>query len=162
MELPHAKYGIATYYLVAPCEASSNLARYDGAHYGHRSAAKTTGEFESPLVEMYCRSRAEGFGPEVKRRIMLGSYALSAGYYDAFYAKALRVRRLIRQDYLDAFQQVDLIGGPVSPTPAFPLGEKTSDPLAMYLVDMYTVGTNLAGIGGISFPCGFTLSLIHI
>jgi aspartyl-tRNA(Asn)/glutamyl-tRNA(Gln) amidotransferase subunit A len=156
VELPHAKYGIATYYLVAPCEASSNLARYDGAHYGHRSAAKTTGEFESPLVEMYCRSRAEGFGPEVKRRIMLGTYALSAGYYDAFYAKALRVRRLIRQDYLDAFAQVDLIGGPVSPTPAFPLGEKTSDPLAMYLVDMYTVGTNLAGIGGISFPCGFT------
>jgi len=156
VELPHAKYGIATYYLVAPCEASSNLARYDGAHYGHRSSARLTGEFESPLVEMYCRSRAEGFGPEVKRRIMLGTYALSAGYYDAFYAKALRVRRLIRQDYLDAFQQVDLIGGPVSPTPAFPLGEKTSDPLAMYLVDMYTVGTNLAGIGGISFPCGFT------
>jgi aspartyl-tRNA(Asn)/glutamyl-tRNA(Gln) amidotransferase subunit A len=156
VELPHAKYGIATYYLVAPCEASSNLARYDGAHYGHRTAARPSGEFESPLVEMYCRSRAEGFGPEVKRRIMLGTYALSAGYYDAFYAKALRVRRLIRQDYLDAFQKVDLIGGPVSPTPAFPLGEKTSDPLAMYLVDMYTVGTNLAGIGGISFPCGFT------
>ena len=156
VELPHAKYGIATYYLVAPCEASSNLARYDGAHYGLRSSARLTGEFESPLVEMYCRSRAEGFGPEVKRRIMLGTYALSAGYYDAFYAKALRVRRLIRQDYLDAFAHVDLIGGPVSPTPAFPLGEKTSDPLAMYLVDMYTVGTNLAGIGGISFPCGFT------
>ena len=105
---------------------------------------------------MYCRSRAEGFGPEVKRRIMLGTYALSSGYYDAYYAKALRVRRLIRQDYIDAFQSVDLIGGPVSPTPAFPLGEKTNDPLAMYLVDMYTVGTNLAGIGGISFPCGFT------
>ena len=162
VELPHAKYGIATYYLVAPCEASSNLARYDGAHYGHRSSARLTGEFESPLVEMYCRSRAEGFGPEVKRRIMLGTYALSAGYYDAFYAKALRVRRLIRQDYLDAFQQVDLIGGPVSPTPAFPLGEKTSDPLAMYLVDMYTVGTNLAGIGGISFPCGFTKGSLPI
>jgi aspartyl-tRNA(Asn)/glutamyl-tRNA(Gln) amidotransferase subunit A len=164
VKLPHARYGIATYYLVAPCEASSNLARYDGAHYGHRAepgrghrtSAGTTGEFESPLVEMYCRSRAEGFGPEVKRRIMLGTYALSAGYYDAFYAKALRVRRLIRQDYLDAFAEVDLIGGPVSPTPAFPLGEKTNDPLAMYLVDMYTVGTNLAGIGGISFPCGFT------
>jgi aspartyl-tRNA(Asn)/glutamyl-tRNA(Gln) amidotransferase subunit A len=156
VELPHAKYGITTYYLVAPCEASSNLARYDGAHYGHRTPARPSGEFESPLVEMYCRSRAEGFGPEVKRRIMLGTYALSAGYYDAFYAKALRVRRLIRQDYLDAFEKVDLIGGPVSPTPAFPLGEKTSDPLAMYLVDMYTVGTNLAGIGGISFPCGFT------
>jgi aspartyl-tRNA(Asn)/glutamyl-tRNA(Gln) amidotransferase subunit A len=114
------------------------------------------GGFESPLVEMYCRSRAEGFGPEVKRRIMLGTYALSAGYYDAFYAKALRVRRLIRQDYLDAFAEVDLIGGPVSPTAAFRLGEKTGDPLAMYLVDMYTVGTNLAGVGGISFPCGFT------
>jgi aspartyl-tRNA(Asn)/glutamyl-tRNA(Gln) amidotransferase subunit A len=170
VELPHAKYGIATYYLVAPCEASSNLARYDGAHYGHRAepgrghradsvpghGAEPAVAFESPLVEMYCRSRAEGFGPEVKRRIMLGTYALSAGYYDAFYAKALRVRRLIRQDYLDAFQQVDLIGGPVSPTAAFRLGEKTSDPLAMYLVDMYTVGTNLAGIGGISFPCGFT------
>ena len=164
VQLPHAKYGIPTYYLVAPCEASSNLARYDGAHYGHRaepgarhrSSAKPTGSFESPLVEMYCRSRAEGFGPEVKRRIMLGTYALSAGYYDAFYAKALRVRRLIRQDYLDAFREVDLIGGPVSPTAAFRLGEKTGDPLAMYLVDMYTVGTNLAGVGGISFPCGFT------
>ena len=156
VELPHAKYGIPTYYLVAPCEASSNLARYDGAHYGHRSTAQARGGFESPLVEMYCRSRAEGFGPEVKRRIMLGTYALSAGYYDAFYAKALRVRRLIRQDYLDAFAQVDLIGGPVSPTAAFRLGEKTGDPLAMYLVDMYTVGTNLAGVGGISFPCGFT------
>jgi aspartyl-tRNA(Asn)/glutamyl-tRNA(Gln) amidotransferase subunit A len=105
---------------------------------------------------MYCRSRAEGFGPEVKRRIMLGTYALSAGYYDAFYAKALRVRRLIQQDFQQAFATVDVIAGPVSPTAAFKLGEKTGDPLAMYLVDMYTVGTNLAGIGGISFPCGFT------
>jgi aspartyl-tRNA(Asn)/glutamyl-tRNA(Gln) amidotransferase subunit A len=186
VELPHAKYGIPTYYLVAPCEASSNLARYDGAHYGHRAepgkghraepgkghraepgkglstAARPAGGFESPLVEMYCRSRAEGFGPEVKRRIMLGTYALSAGYYDAFYAKALRVRRLIRQDYLDAFHEVDLIGGPVSPTAAFGLGEKSGDPLAMYLVDMYTVGTNLAGVGGISFPCGFTKSGLPI
>ena len=174
VKLPHAKYGIPTYYLIAPCEASSNLARYDGAHYGHRAepgrhraepakghAAKGSG-FESPLVEMYCRSRAEGFGPEVKRRIMLGTYALSAGYYDAYYAKALRVRRLIRQDYLDAFQSVDLIGGPVSATPAFKLGEKTDDPLAMYLVDLYTVGTNLAGVGGISFPCGFTKSGLPI
>jgi aspartyl-tRNA(Asn)/glutamyl-tRNA(Gln) amidotransferase subunit A len=157
VELPHAKYGVPTYYLIAPCEASSNLARYDGAHYGYRSPAKAGG-FESPLVEMYCRSRAEGFGPEVKRRIMLGTYALSAGYYDAYYAKALKVRRLIRQDYLDAFKQVDLIGGPVSATPAFKLGEKTGDPLAMYLVDLYTVATNLAGVGGISFPCGFTKS----
>ncbi|MBM4022120.1 MAG: Asp-tRNA(Asn)/Glu-tRNA(Gln) amidotransferase subunit GatA [Planctomycetes bacterium] len=172
VELPHADYGIPTYYLIAPCEASSNLARYDGAHYGHRAKPDgghraaagngrqhepaAAGGFDSPLVEMYCRSRAEGFGPEVKRRIMLGTYALSAGYYDAFYAKALRVRRLIQQDYLTAFQSVDLIAGPVSPTPAFKLGEKTGDPLAMYLVDMYTVGTNLAGIGGISFPCGFT------
>jgi aspartyl-tRNA(Asn)/glutamyl-tRNA(Gln) amidotransferase subunit A len=181
VELPHAKYGIPTYYLIAPCEASSNLARYDGAHYGVRAepvagvraepvagvraepgtgasgrVTEYVGTFESPLVEMYCRSRAEGFGPEVKRRVMLGTYALSAGYYDAFYAKALRVRRLIQQDFLKAFEKVDLIAGPVSPTPAFPLGEKTGDPLAMYLVDMYTVGTNLAGIGGISFPCGFT------
>ena len=158
VELPHAKYGVPTYYLIAPCEASSNLARYDGAHDGHRTALKNTGGFESPLVEMYCRSRAEGFGPEVKRRIMLGTYALSAGYYDAYYAKALKVRRLIRQDYLDAFKHVDLIGGPVSATPAFKLGEKTGDPLAMYLVDLYTVATNLAGVGGISFPCGFTKS----
>ena len=162
VELPHARYGIPTYYLIAPCEASSNLARYDGAHYGHRHRAQPgreadqVGQFESPLVEMYCRSRAEGFGPEVKRRVMLGTYALSAGYYEAFYAKALRVRRLIQRDYLEAFARVDLIAGPVSPTPAFKLGEKTGDPLAMYLVDMYTVGTNLAGIGGISFPCGFT------
>ncbi|MFM8292725.1 MAG: Asp-tRNA(Asn)/Glu-tRNA(Gln) amidotransferase subunit GatA, partial [Planctomycetia bacterium] len=126
VNLPHAKHGIPTYYLIAPCEASSNLARYDGAHYGHRAEpgrghraeAGAAGGFDSPLVEMYCRSRAEGFGPEVKRRIMLGTYALSAGYYDAYYAKALRVRRLIRQDYLDAFKQVDLIGGPTSATAA--------------------------------------------
>jgi len=162
VELPHAKYGIPTYYLIAPCEASSNLARYDGAHFGHRAEPGAgagggwIGSFDSPLVEMYCRSRAEGFGPEVKRRVMLGTYALSAGYYDAFYAKALRVRRLIQQDFQAAFEKVDLIAGPVSPTPAFPLGEKLDQPLAMYLLDMYTVGANLAGIGGISFPCGFT------
>ena len=164
IDLPHADAGVATYYLVAPCEASSNLARYDGAHYGRRSSVHTkdNGGYESALVEMYCRSRAEGFGPEVKRRIMLGTYALSAGYYDAYYAKALRVRRLIRQDYLDAFAKVDLIGGPVSATAAFKLGEKTGDPLSMYLVDLYTVGTNLAGIGGISFPCGFTKSGLPI
>jgi len=184
IDMPHADAGVATYYLVAPCEASSNLARYDGAHYGHRAepgkghraepgrlqpaqpvsghraepgnSPASGGGFESALVEMYCRSRAEGFGPEVKRRIMLGTYALSAGYYDAYYAKALKVRRLIRQDYLDAFEQVDLIGGPVSATAAFKLGEKSGDPLAMYLVDLYTVCTNLAGVGGISFPCGFT------
>jgi aspartyl-tRNA(Asn)/glutamyl-tRNA(Gln) amidotransferase subunit A len=177
VKLPHAKYGVPTYYLVAPCEASSNLARYDGAHYGHRAepgrghraepggghrSSSKAGGFDSPLVEMYCRSRSEGFGPEVKRRIMLGTYALSSGYYDAYYAKALRVRRLIRQDYLDAFAHVDLIGGPVSATPAFKLGEKTGDPLSMYLVDLYTVATNLAGVGGISFPCGFTKSGLPI
>ncbi|NCX97529.1 MAG: Asp-tRNA(Asn)/Glu-tRNA(Gln) amidotransferase subunit GatA [Planctomycetia bacterium] len=174
VELPHAKYGIPTYYLIAPCEASSNLARYDGIHYGHRAqpggghraeagaTGANAGQFESPLVELYCRSRAEGFGPEVKRRIMLGTYALSAGYYEAFYAKALRVRRLIQQDYQQAFAKVDVIAGPVSPTAAFKLGEKTGDPLAMYLVDMYTVGTNLAGIGGISFPCGFTSERLPI
>ena len=164
IRMPHAKYGVPTYYLIAPCEASSNLARYDGAHYGHRAEpgtghrveAGSSQHFDSPLVEMYCRSRGEGFGPEVKRRIMLGTYALSAGYYDAYYAKALKVRRLIRQDYLDAFSKVDLIGGPVSATPAFKLGEKTGDPLSMYLVDLYTVATNLAGVGGISFPCGVT------
>jgi aspartyl-tRNA(Asn)/glutamyl-tRNA(Gln) amidotransferase subunit A len=179
IDLPHADAGVATYYVVAPCEASSNLARYDGAHYGHRAEPGRghraepvgghraepgggSGGFESALVEMYCRSRAEGFGPEVKRRIMLGTYALSAGYYDAYYAKALRVRRLIRQDYLDAFEKVDLIGGPVSATAAFKLGEKSGDPLSMYLVDLYTVGTNLAGVGGISFPCGFTKSGLPI
>ena len=167
VELPHAAYGVPTYYLIAPSEASSNLARYDGAHYGHRwdgTPSNDTGitAFDSPLVEMYCRSRAEGFGPEVKRRIMLGTYALSAGYYDAYYAKALRVRRLIRNDFTKAFETVDLIGGPVSATPAFKLGEKTDDPVAMYLVDLYTVGANLAGIGGISFPCGFTKSNLPV
>ena len=180
VELPHAKYGIPTYYLIAPCEASSNLARYDGAHYGHRAEpagghrAEPAGGHraepgkghraagDSPLVEMYSRSRGEGFGPEVKRRVMLGTYALSAGYYDAYYAKALRVRRLIREDYVAAFRQVDLIGGPTSATAAFALGEKKNDPLAMYLVDMYTVPANLAGIGGISFPCGFTATGLPI
>jgi aspartyl-tRNA(Asn)/glutamyl-tRNA(Gln) amidotransferase subunit A len=180
VELPHAKYGIPTYYLIAPCEASSNLARYDGAHYGHRAEpagghrAEPAGGHraepgkghraagDSPLVEMYSRSRGEGFGPEVKRRVMLGTYALSAGYYDAYYAKALRVRRLIREDYVAAFRQVDLIGGPTSATAAFALGEKKNDPLAMYLVDMYTVPANLAGIGGISFPCGFTAAGLPI
>ena len=167
VELPHATYGVQTYYLIAPSEASSNLARYDGAHYGHRwdgtpSNDKGNATFDSPLVEMYCRSRAEGFGPEVKRRIMLGTYALSAGYYDAYYAKALRVRRLIRNDFTQAFEKVDLIGGPVSATPAFKLGEKTGDQVAMYLVDLYTVGANLAGIGGISFPCGFTKSNLPV
>jgi len=174
VSLPHSKYAVATYYVIAPCEASSNLARYDGAHYGYRTedramlarldaqraelaaAGETAAleELDNPLVRMYRQSRSEGFGPEVKRRIMLGTYALSAGYYDAYYLKALKVRRLIRQDYDAAFEKVDLLVGPSSPTPAFALGEKISDPLAMYLMDIYTVSANLAGVPGIVFPCG--------
>lgn len=164
--LPHSKYAIATYYIIAPSEASSNLARYDGAHYGYRTDERElmaelgedrkANNAESPLVRMYRRTRQEGFGPEVKRRIMLGTYALSAGYYDAFYLKALKVRRLIRQDYDVAFQNVDCLIGPVTPSPSFRAGEKTDDPLSMYLGDLYTVSANLAGLPGISIPCGFT------
>jgi aspartyl-tRNA(Asn)/glutamyl-tRNA(Gln) amidotransferase subunit A len=150
ISLPHSKYGIAAYYLVATSEASSNLARYDGVHYGYRAK-----EFDD-MIDMYSRSRAEGFGVEVKRRIMLGTYALSAGYYDAYYLKALKVRRLIRQDFDKAFEEVDVIVGPASPTAAFKVGEKTEDPLAMWLSDIYTITANLAGIGGIVIPCGQT------
>ncbi|MEM8946495.1 MAG: Asp-tRNA(Asn)/Glu-tRNA(Gln) amidotransferase subunit GatA [Planctomycetota bacterium] len=156
ISLPHSKYAVATYYVIAPSEASSNLARYDGVHYGHRTKR------ESDLVEMYCRTRAEAFGPEVKRRIMLGAYALSAGYYDAYYLKALKVRRLIRQDYDAAFEQVDLIAGPVTAEPAFKIGQMSDDPLSMYLVDLYTVSANLAGLPGISVPCGITSSGLPI
>lgn len=176
VSLPHSKYAIATYYIIAPSEASSNLARYDGVHYGYRTDEKAmlaelevqrkslqpsigraaVAELDNALVRMYRRSREEGFGAEVKRRIMLGAYALSAGYYDAYYLKALKVRRLIRQDFDRAFEEVDLIAGPVAPTPAFKVGDKADDPLAMYLFDLYTVSTNLAGIGGISIPCGFS------
>jgi len=149
--LPHSTdYAIATYYIVSPSEASSNLARYDGVHYGHRAAEHET------MIDMYMRTRAEGFGDEVKRRIMLGTYALSAGYYDAYYKKALKVRRLIRQDFDRAFAEVDCIMGPTSPTPAFRIGERTDDPLAMYLSDVYTASCPLAAIAGISVPCGFT------
>jgi aspartyl-tRNA(Asn)/glutamyl-tRNA(Gln) amidotransferase subunit A len=182
LSMPHAKYGVATYYVIAPCEASSNLARYDGVHYGYRTdvakmnakladeakqlqAAGNTAaltNLDNSLVRMYRESRAEGFGPEVKRRIMLGTYALSAGYYDAYYLKALKVRRLIRQDYDEAFKQVDLIAGPVTTTPAFKIGEKSDDPLSMYLVDLYTVSANLAGVGGIVFPCGFSKANLPI
>ena len=182
IELPHADYGIATYYIIAPSEASSNLARYDGVHYGHRTNqaemlaalaaerkqieargdADALDNLDTSLVRMYRRSRAEGFGPEVKRRIMLGAYALSAGYYDAYYMKALKVRRLIRQDFDTAFEEVDLIAGPVTAEPAFKLGEMASDPLAMYLVDLYTVSANLAGIPGVSLPCGFTTTGLPI
>ncbi len=156
ISLPHSKYAVATYYVIAPSEASSNLARYDGVHFGHRTAE------DCSLVEMYSRSRAEGFGPEVKRRIMLGAYALSAGYYDAYYLKALKVRRLIRQDFDAAFEEVDLIAGPVTAEPAFKLGQMLEDPLAMYLVDLYTVSANLAGLPGISLPCGFSKSGLPI
>ncbi|MBX7165639.1 MAG: Asp-tRNA(Asn)/Glu-tRNA(Gln) amidotransferase subunit GatA [Pirellulales bacterium] len=158
VSLPHSKYCVATYYIIAPCEASSNLARYDGVHYGYRTATDVTAEAtddEGALVAMYRRSRAEALGPEVKRRIMLGTYALSAGYYDAYYLKALKVRRLIRQDFDRAFEQVDLIAGPVTTSCAFKIGEKVDDPLAMYLVDLYTVSANLAGIGGLALPCGY-------
>src|SRR5262249_38053546 len=150
VSLPHSPYAIATYYLVATAEASSNLARYDGVHYGHR--AKEHGD----LIDMYCRSRGEGFGKEVQRRIMLGTYALSSGYKDAYSVKALKVRRLIKEDFDRAFAECDVVMGPTSPTAAFKVGEKTADPLAMYLSDIYTISCNLAGLPGISIPCGFT------
>jgi aspartyl-tRNA(Asn)/glutamyl-tRNA(Gln) amidotransferase subunit A len=157
--MPHARYGIATYYIIAPCEASSNLARFDGAHYGHRADTSTidpTSTSDDALTRMYRSSRAAGFGAEVKRRIMLGTYALSEGYYDAFYLKALKVRRLIRQDYDNAFKDVDLLIGPVTARSAFQQGENTADPMAMYMEDLFTVTANLAGVAGISIPCGFT------
>jgi len=151
ISLPHTEYAIATYYIVATAEASSNLARYDGVHYGYRA-----GEFDGGIVPMYSESRREGFGAEVKRRVMLGTYVLSAGYYDAYYLKALKVRNLIKKDFDEAFKSVDLIVCPTSPTPAFKVGEKVEDPLAMYLSDIYTISANLAGIPGISIPCGYT------
>jgi aspartyl-tRNA(Asn)/glutamyl-tRNA(Gln) amidotransferase subunit A len=150
IELPYAKYAIPVYYLVCTAEASSNLARYDGVKYGYRSP-----EAHQSLKAMYSRTRDEGFGPEVKRRIMLGTYVLSAGYYDAFYLKAQQVRTLLRQDYDRAFESVDVVAMPTSPTPPFKLGEKTDDPLQMYLADIFTVSVNLAGLPGISVPCGF-------
>jgi aspartyl-tRNA(Asn)/glutamyl-tRNA(Gln) amidotransferase subunit A len=149
VSLPHASYALPAYYIIAPAEASSNLARYAGVHYGHRTADATD------LVTLYSRTRREGFGAEVKRRIMLGTYALSAGYYEAFYLRALRVRTLIRRDFEAAFERFDALVGPVTPTAAFRLGEKVDDPLQMYLSDVYTVPLNLAGLPGISVPCGF-------
>jgi aspartyl-tRNA(Asn)/glutamyl-tRNA(Gln) amidotransferase subunit A len=148
VSLPHTKYAIPAYYLVATAEASSNLARFDGVRYGHRAQGV------SSLSDMYRRSRDQGFGAEVKRRIMLGTYALSAGYYDAYYLKAQRVRTLLTSDFVDAFKKVDVIVGPTSPTTAFKLGERVDDPLAMYLADIYTVTANLAGIPGVSIPVG--------
>ncbi len=158
VSLPSSPHAIATYYLVATAEASSNLARYDGVQYGHRAstADKATAEEHGRLVAMYCRTRGEGFGREVKRRIMLGTYALSSGYKDAYYLKALQVRRLIKDDFDRAFAECDVIAGPTSPTPAFKIGAKADDPLAMYLSDIYTISANLAGICAVSIPCGFT------
>jgi len=150
ISLPHTDYAVACYYLIATAEASSNLARYDGVRFGHRTADS------SGLKEMYMKSRAEGFGTEVKRRIMLGTYALSSGYYDAYYLKAQKVRTLIMQDFLKAFAKVDVILTPVAPTPAFKIGEKTSDPLQMYLSDIFTIPVNLAGTCGISIPAGIS------
>ncbi|MFE8596023.1 Asp-tRNA(Asn)/Glu-tRNA(Gln) amidotransferase subunit GatA [Archangium violaceum] len=150
VSLPHTKYALATYYLLAPAEASSNLARYDGVRYGRR-ARDAKG-----LRDMYGLSRDQGFGPEVKRRIMLGTYALSAGYYDAYYLRAQKVRTLIRDDFAKAFTQVDALVTPTSPVPAFKLGEKVNDPVSMYLMDVCTLPCNLAGLPGVSLPCGFT------
>lgn len=148
VSLPHTEYALATYYLIAPAEASSNLARYDGVRYGYRA------EGARDTVSMFMHTRGEGFGPEVKRRIMLGTYALSAGYYDAYYKKAQAVRTLIRRDFEQAFAQCDIIVSPTTPTTAFGIGEKTQDPMEMYLSDIYTVTVNLAGLPGISVPCG--------
>ena len=181
VSLPHTKYGIATYYVLATAEASSNLARYDGIRFGHRADTKeleaelarekaelqkelgrtadsdvdfAMSSSDSPLIRLYKKSRTEGFGKEVKRRILLGTYVLSAGYYDAYYAKAQKVRRLIKQDFTDAFQKVDVIVSPTAPTTAFKIGEKLDDPIQMYLNDVFTISANLAGICGISVPAG--------
>src|SRR5690242_1633463 len=156
VELPHARYAIAVYYIIATAEASSNLARFDGVRYGFRA------EDAPELRQMYRKTRAEGFGPEVKRRIMLGTYVLSAGYYDAYYRKAQQVRTLIKNDFLKAFASCDAIITPTSPTPAFAIGEKTNDPLSMYLNDIYTVTANLAGVPGISVPCGLSSERLPI
>jgi aspartyl-tRNA(Asn)/glutamyl-tRNA(Gln) amidotransferase subunit A len=156
VELPHASYAIAVYYIIATAEASSNLARFDGVRYGFRA------EDASELRQMYRKTREEGFGPEVKRRIMLGTYVLSAGYYDAYYRKAQQVRTLIKNDFMTAFKQCDAIITPTAPTPAFAIGEKVDDPLAMYLNDIYTVTANLAGVPGLSVPCGLSSDRLPI
>ncbi len=150
VHLPHLKYAVATYYIVATAEASSNLARYDGVHYGYRTADP------KDYIDLYCASRQEGFGQEVKRRIMLGTFTLSSGYYDAYYLKALKVRTLIKRDFEKAFEACDVIVSPTAPGPAWSFGQMGGDPLAMYLADIYTISANLAGIPGISIPCGFS------
>src|SRR5690606_1896351 len=149
ISLPHSGLSVPAYYVIAPAEASANLSRFDGVRYGHRCADP------ADLRDLYMRSRAEGFGDEVKRRILVGAYCLSAGYYDAYYNKAQQVRRLIKQDFVSAFEQVDMILGPTCPNPAFPFGSKGDNPVAMYLEDIYTIATNLAGLPGMSIPCGF-------
>ncbi|TWU42236.1 Glutamyl-tRNA(Gln) amidotransferase subunit A [Novipirellula artificiosorum] len=155
VNLPHSEYWVPTYYVIAPCEASSNLSRYEGAHYGHRTESIDSNSEQGPLVSAYCRSREEGFGAEVKRRIMVGMYALSEGYADKYYNQALKVRRLIKGDFDAAFTQCDLLLGPVTPSSAFRIGEKVDDPIQMYLCDLFTVGANLAGLPAISLPGGF-------
>jgi aspartyl-tRNA(Asn)/glutamyl-tRNA(Gln) amidotransferase subunit A len=156
VDLPHAKYCIAVYYIIATAEASSNLARFDGVRYGFRA------EDAPELRQMYRKTRDEGFGAEVKRRIMLGTYVLSAGYYDAYYRKAQQVRALLKQDFARAFSACDAIITPTAPTPAFRLGEKVDDPLSMYLNDVYTVTANLAGVPGINVPCGLSSEKLPI
>jgi len=156
ISLPHTEYCLAVYYIVAPAEASSNLARYDGVKYGYRA------KDPRDLLDMYKKTRSEGFGAEVKRRIMIGTYALSSGYYDAYYKKASQVRALIKKDFAEAFGKCDVIVTPTTPTAAFKIGEKTDDPLQMYLSDIFTISTNLAGIPGISLPCGYTRSGLPI
>jgi aspartyl-tRNA(Asn)/glutamyl-tRNA(Gln) amidotransferase subunit A len=153
VDLPNLDLSVPTYYVVAPAECSSNLSRFDGVRFGHRA------ENPEDLLDLYCRSRGEGFGAEVKRRILTGTYVLSAGYYDAYYLKAQQVRQLIADDFRKAFEEVDVIAGPTAPTPAFRLGDKTDDPITMYLNDIYTIGANLAGLPGISVPCGFASEL---
>ncbi|MDX1508412.1 MAG: Asp-tRNA(Asn)/Glu-tRNA(Gln) amidotransferase subunit GatA [Woeseiaceae bacterium] len=149
VDLPNLDYCVPTYYVVAPAECSSNLSRFDGVRFGHRA------DNPEDLLDLYCRSRGEGFGAEVQRRIMTGTYVLSAGYYDAYYLQAQKVRQLISDDFRKAFESVDVIAGPTAPTPAFRLGDKTDDPITMYLNDIYTIGANLAGLPGMSTPCGF-------
>jgi len=149
LQLPHTHLSVPIYYIIAPAECSSNLARYDGVRFGYRC------DHPKDLIDLYQRTRAEGFGAEVKRRIMIGTYALSAGYYEAYYLKAQQIRRLIREDFLEAFKQVDVIVGPTSPTPAFNIGEKINDPVTMYLSDIYTIPVNLAGLPALSMPVGF-------
>jgi aspartyl-tRNA(Asn)/glutamyl-tRNA(Gln) amidotransferase subunit A len=156
ISLPHTRYAVAVYYVIAPCEASSNLARYDGVKYGFRA------DGADDLMQMYRRTRSQGFGAEVRRRIVIGTYCLSAGYYDAYYGKASQVRTLIVEDFKQAFEACDVIACPTAPTPAFKIGEKVDDPLTMYLSDIFTISANLAGIPALSVPCGFSNSGLPI